>query len=853
MPANPARIWLGLDMTVSSSITTFSYIPGGAMLAQAMTGLVFINSSDLVVKDAAGALQILGTDYEITGNGRAGTASIRTLRAFGAGVELTITRKTEIKQEANIQAGVPLAAEALETELDRQTLVHQDNKRDLEDLGERAVQVDIGEIAPYIHVQSLIDGDLIQYNSGRLTRLPREQFAGKFYGGDATGKPIPLNGTGNDAALRTDLASVLGAAMFGFSHAQAYSAGTPGAHLKSFVVANDAPWLAKGDGSAGDGARIQACVDYVKGTTGIGGEVALNTGTYSVEGAASPDAYKNGIVMAYTGPNGHENRVTLRGAGKSTRLLAASNDMIVVRMSDSHCAVENLTISGQGKTNVWGIGLVPQNLNQTTQVVFQLYNLIDRVYFQYLDEGVVFRTGPDVAGSDSGCWYNTVQNSFAFQTKRILWWAPCPVGSSGSNRNRVINFRGGQGCNTGAHIQDGTENKLFSCDFEGIDTGTSPNAIPSAFIIENTGQSGLDNNNNILDLCTAEACTRRLNNANPTTEIYGGLPGTGSLLLTARPRVFIGGDPSLEPQIFGKFIYQAGPFLAGFLQGYHYSVAEYGLAVEPAGIHGFRNDETTGLGRAATGTGRLMAAGIERARWTTTLFGIGVTTPDSTLQVANAAGAGFRVGISSTAENYLDGSITHFRTNTGVEIFTAVPGAIRSGADNARTLGEAAFRFSTVFAGTGTINTSDERDKRDIGAIPDDWLDAWGEVEWVRYKFIGGNRWHTGLVAQQVHASFAKYGIDAFEIGLCGFDQWDDIVEPIYETVMKTRTVELDGEEIEEEYHEVIDTGETRIVRAAGDRWNIRPSECEAMEAAWQRRKMNRLEARLAALEGAGA
>lgn len=156
----------------------------------------------------------------------------------------------------------------------------------------------------------------------------------------------------------------------------------------------------------------------------------------------------------------------------------------------------------------------------------------------------------------------------------------------------------------------------------------------------------------------------------------------------------------------------------------------------------------------------------------------------------------------------------------------AVAGHWLPGSDNAVGLGGAALRFAVVYAGTGTINTSDRRDKSRIGAIPDEWLDAWGEVEWARYKFRAATRskgaevarWHIGAVAQQVHEAFAARDLDAFAIGLCCFDEWDD---------------------------------DDAAGVKAGDRWGLRYDECFAIEAAWQRREMARLHARLAALEAA--
>ena len=96
-------------MTVSSQVLSHSYIPGAAMLAESLAGLVAIEPNDLVVTLAStGAVQVLGTHYEITGNTRTGAASIRTLVAFGAGLVLKVTRRTDRVQLAATPAGVPL-------------------------------------------------------------------------------------------------------------------------------------------------------------------------------------------------------------------------------------------------------------------------------------------------------------------------------------------------------------------------------------------------------------------------------------------------------------------------------------------------------------------------------------------------------------------------------------------------------------------------------------------------------------------------------------------------------------------------------------------------------------------------
>jgi hypothetical protein len=226
---------------------------------------------------------------------------------------------------------------------------------------------------------------------------------------------------------------------------------------------------------------------------------------------------------------------------------------------------------------------------------------------------------------------------------------------------------------------------------------------------------------------------------------------------------------------------------------------------------------------------------------------------------------------ASPANGVVFGSRTNspvaFSINTAPILKIDTTGNFRPVADDARSLGIPANRWTVVYATTGAINTSDERSKRDVGEIPDQWLDAWGAVRWSRYKFLDGSRWHIGLVAQRIHAAFERHGLDAFEIGLCCFDEWNEEREPIFETVIKKRMVkrELSSEtiilaprlvDVEEEYEDLIETGEMRVVREAGDRWGLRYDECFAMEAAWQRRELTRaaearahLEVRLAALE----
>jgi hypothetical protein len=198
---------------------------------------------------------------------------------------------------------------------------------------------------------------------------------------------------------------------------------------------------------------------------------------------------------------------------------------------------------------------------------------------------------------------------------------------------------------------------------------------------------------------------------------------------------------------------------------------------------------------------------------------------------------------------------------------------LRPANDNLTDLGSAAFRLRTLYAGTGTINTSDERKKRDIANIPDEVLDAWASVEWVQFRFNDGERLHTGLIAQRAGKAFTDQGLDATDYGFMCFDEWDDIYEDFRVAVLnedgtpkigrvrhvdptrvtKTRQdgTHLPSEEVKIESFVEVPVTEIvpRCVREAGSLWAIRYEEALAIEAAYQRRRADRIEQRLSALE----
>lgn len=308
---------------------------------------------------------------------------------------------------------------------------------------------------------------------------------------------------------------------------------------------------AKADGITNDRVAIQAAIAAAQV---IGGEVFFPAGAYLINSVASGDIRANGIVVPFTDANAQTKRVTLTFA-RGARLLAGSNSMIVLRLSDCYSVVNGPNIDGNGHTSVWGIALVPEDMDQTAAIVYQDYNCVRDAHVFNCQEGIVLACGPDVAGGDSGCWYNTFYNAFIYACIRGILLASGPnVGASGPNRNKFFGtFIGSvSNTNTGITIAAGAENKFHGVDFEGIVSAILPNPTPTGIAIANTDAvGGGDNNSNRFFDCDFEAVTRHVENANPYSEFSGCSIDKTKVLFTAKPLYCSGGGPAAStPQIW---------------------------------------------------------------------------------------------------------------------------------------------------------------------------------------------------------------------------------------------------------------------------------------------------------------
>lgn len=186
------------------------------------------------------------------------------------------------------------------------------------------------------------------------------------------------------------------------------------------------------------------------------------------------------------------------------------------------------------------------------------------------------------------------------------------------------------------------------------------------------------------------------------------------------------------------------------------------------------------------------------------------------------------------------------RLNIGIEgsTWSYRASSFSPNTDNAYSVGTASNRASEIFAGTGTINTSDQRVKSSVASASDTLLDAVGSVPIHTFQFTDAvekkgsdaARFHAGVIAQEVASAFQSKGLDATRYGLFCYDEWQDE----YETVEV-----IDQEEVVDDEGNVVTPRvthtEQRLVTAAGDRYGIRYEELLILECARLRRELQRM------------
>ena len=168
----------------------------------------------------------------------------------------------------------------------------------------------------------------------------------------------------------------------------------------------------------------------------------------------------------------------------------------------------------------------------------------------------------------------------------------------------------------------------------------------------------------------------------------------------------------------------------------------------------------------------------------------------------------------------VDAEIVSFASNLSISspssatmiITTPQYGRVTPAVNGDTYFGSSSKRWRMIYTG-GLDNTSDERMKTHIGVkdarmaygYPEDWLDAWESVNWGRFKMTTWNTelWDGGVIAQDIIEAFGTIGVNV--VTETDYVRWDE---------------------------------ET-------DRYSVDYIKLQAIENAYQRRRMDKIEARL--------
>ena len=193
---------------------------------------------------------------------------------------------------------------------------------------------------------------------------------------------------------------------------------------------------------------------------------------------------------------------------------------------------------------------------------------------------------------------------------------------------------------------------------------------------------------------------------------------------------------------------------------------------------------------------------------------------DGTYQLAvRGTTKGMRVNTTSTAtvvegvDTSLVASYQPLKINgssvaiqeSGVDVLICNIGAVRPGADNVTPLGHGSYRWTVVYAATGSINTSGRDAKVGIRAPSDAERRAAQRILAIGpkiYKFKDavdakgeGSRLHAGYIAEDVRDALEAEGLDPWRYGFMCADSvtvtetyTESVQRPVMQTVQTTET-----------------------------------------------------------------
>ncbi len=159
---------------------------------------------------------------------------------------------------------------------------------------------------------------------------------------------------------------------------------------------------------------------------------------------------------------------------------------------------------------------------------------------------------------------------------------------------------------------------------------------------------------------------------------------------------------------------------------------------------------------------------------------------------ANSAKGYIGCGASSVSNQAFQGTFVIGTQNNTPVVFATMDtervriggnGNTTPGADNTQTFGSASKRWSTIYSGTGTINTSDAREK--TGVVPFTPAEIAAAKQLVAeigiFQFLSAvqdkgesARSHIGLTVQCAIKIMGDNGLDPYKYGFICYDEWPE-------------------------------------------------------------------------------
>lgn len=276
-----------------------------------------------------------------------------------------------------------------------------------------------------------------------------------------------------------------------------------------------------------------------------------------------------------------------------------------------------------------------------------------------------------------------------------------------------------------------------------------------------------------------------------------------------------------------------------------------------AGFHpGLQEGETGRMTSAAVASGGIQFLGFTAASSTTiSPIGfnghIGASTPGAAQPAIYFGGWKHNGGTARVALGNAD-IVVQFNNGSTGRLQCLGNGTWRPVADNTQPLGGASNRWSVVYAGTGTISTSDAREKTEVRplsaaelAVTRELAKEIGVYKWLASIQEKGNkaRDHIGLTVQRVIEIMQSHELDPYGYGFICYDEWEDQFVEHSAEYQQVEVRDENGDIAGYEQGDFVAEAWTEHVQVAGSRYSFRMDELLLFIA-------RGFEERLTALEG---